>query len=100
MTLPTFAVRVEGRGRTGSVIYTEGEHTARFYWEFGGGEVVVIIDVPPPDEWDRQMTWAAGRRDATLEWIAAEVCKQVCKGCPFRIEERAIVVLEQGKATS
>jgi hypothetical protein len=95
--LPPISVRVDGGGRTGSIFYTEGEHTAHFFWEFGGGEVVAIIDVPSREEWDRRLPWAARRRKATLERIAIEVCRQVCKGCPFRIEERAIVVLEPGK---
>lgn len=78
----TYTVRIIDDGRSGRIQYAEGLlHSHEFYWEFGGGDVVVSINVPTPSEWPSALPWAEGRRTEVLERIAAVACRERCRGC-------------------
>ena len=77
----TWDVHIVTNGPHGSVIYREGPHSASFFWEFGGGEIIAIIHLTPSSEWNKQYPWAAGRRDEVLERMVSDVIRQKCRDC-------------------
>lgn len=83
-------VEIVASGPGGSATYSEGGHAYRFDWEMGTGEVVAIVYVPSPADWDARIPWAAGRRDEVLATLAREVLRQKCRGCRVEIAERWI----------
>ena len=87
-----WSVRIVTKGPFGDVIYQEGPHSASFWWEFGGGEVVAIIHVTSSSEWNEKYPWAAGRRDEVLERMVSDLIRQKCRDCVASIFE------EHGKA--
>jgi hypothetical protein len=95
-----YAVEIIEEGRSGRVRYSEGLFRSHeFYWEFGGGEAVVLIRVPTPAEWPAALPWAGGRRSEVLERVAAEVCRQRCRGCRPVVTDAWLELLEP-KATA
>ena len=74
-------------GRDGYVGYYEGPHAASFYWEFGGGDVVVILHTGQSSRWSSQHPWAADRRREILERVIQEVICQRAATCRADIDE-------------
>ena len=83
-------MEIAASGPGGSATYREGERVHRFDWELGTGDVVAIVYVPSPADWDARIPWAAGRRDEVLETLARELSRQKCRGCVVEIAERWI----------
>src|SRR5689334_4027469 len=75
-------------GRYGYVGYYEGPGAASFYWEFGGGDVVVIIHIGKASEWSGQYPWAADRRQQIMERLAQEVVRQKAPTCRADVDVR------------
>ena len=96
-----YTVKIIKEGRSGRVSYSEGLlHSHEFYWEFGGGEAVVLIKVPTPAEWSAVLPWAAARRAEILERVAIEVCRQRCRGCRPVITEAWLELMGPTSAAS
>jgi hypothetical protein len=81
-------VQITTKGPYGSVIYQEGSHSASFLWQFGGGEIIAMIQIPSPSEWNQQYPWAAGRRDEVLERVMGDVIRQKCRDCAASMTEQ------------
>ena len=67
-------------GRDGYITYLEGRHTTSFYWEFGGGDAVVIIHAGLPSPWSRQQR-------EIVERVIQEVIRQRAPSCKADIDE-------------
>lgn len=89
------SVTITEGGRTGAVIYQEGAGRLSFWWEFGGGDVVAIVNVGDEEEWRAKYPWAAGRRAEILAFVAAEVIRQKAPTCRAEIQ-RECISLRQG----
>jgi tetratricopeptide (TPR) repeat protein len=76
-------------GRDGYIGYHEGERTAPFYSEFGGGVVLAIIHIGAPADWNRLYPWAANRRLEILQRLIAEVIRQRELKCKADIDEKS-----------
>jgi hypothetical protein len=76
-------------GRDGYLGYYEGSNVASFYWELGGGNVLVIIHVGQSSAWSSRFPWAASRQREILERVAHEVIRQRAPACKADIDERA-----------
>ncbi len=63
------------QGRDGYVSFDNGQNSFDMYWEFGGGDVLAIITVPTPSEWQQQTGMPLSQRAETLEFIARQVIK-------------------------
>ena len=44
-----------------------------FYFEFGGGKTIVIVEIPSEERWDKFYAWAVGRRMEILTYVAEEL---------------------------
>ena len=68
-------VIIDGRGRSGTITYVEGQNRVRFDWELGGRDVVAIITGPSRQHWECDLEWAHGRRLEILERVAQEAIR-------------------------
>jgi hypothetical protein len=80
-------VRVAQQGRSGHVVYQEGQHTITGYQEFGGGDVVAIVSMGGVGEWRAAHGWAVDRRVDILHVIASELIRQHAPDCRADIDE-------------
>jgi hypothetical protein len=76
-------------GPSGYITYHEGSSAASFYWEFGGGDVVAIIYIGQPSEWNTQYPWATDRRSEILERVIQEVIRQRSPTCEADTDEKS-----------
>ncbi len=90
-----YAVEIFEEGRSGQIRYSEGPFRSyEFYWEFGAGDAVALISVPTPTDWPARLPWAAARRAEILDRVAAEVCRQRCRGCHPVLSDAWLELLE------
>ncbi len=93
----TRRVEITESGRSGSVVYREPASSLAFYWEFGGGGTVAIIQVSDASAWKARPSWAAGRRGEILRFVADEVIRQKAPNCRWEIDEDAgCILLREG----
>lgn len=85
-------VGYENEGRTGYVIFYRNDLTARFYYEFGGGDTVAIITIPTPERWDAETKMTLAERMTVLEFIAKRVIRDQAPGCKYFIGESDILI--------
>ncbi len=60
-------------GQYGYFFYHEGSPEIPFYWEFGGGDVVLIIRIEEPNKFGLRYPWAVERRREIFERVAQEL---------------------------
>ena len=88
-------------GPDGYIGYSEGLNSASFYWEFGGGDVLVIIHIGRPPEWSRLYPWAADRRNEILARVIQDVIRQRAPNCTADTdEESGHIYLSEQKRTA
>jgi hypothetical protein len=88
-------INIIEQGRSGKIQYIEGswfkKNTCEFYWEFGGGDTVAIINFPKTDaEWDKQYAWAAGRRMELVKDMAEQVRKKQAPSSTLKWEDGSV----------
>lgn len=74
-------------GRSGRVTYSESTGELSFYWEFGGGDVIAIVQTGTAEVWRKNYPWASARRSEILRFIAAEVRRQKAPSSRAEINE-------------
>jgi len=79
-TPPDWRVEIPTGGRDGYVSYYEGLHATSFYWEFGGGDVVVILHTGLSSPW-------SSRQREMMERVIQEVIRQRAPACKPDIDE-------------
>lgn len=82
------------QGRAGRVVFTSGLKSFEMYFEFGGGETLAVIDVPPAADWSTRTGFPLGMRRAVLEFIGECVVQdQTTRGAGrFEIHEQDISI--------
>jgi hypothetical protein len=93
MLQPDWTVEIVTNGRDGHILYRESSSVASFYWEFGGGGVIAIINVGSAVEWIEEYPWSADRRTEVLERVIKEVIRQKAPTCTAKVDERDGVIL-------
>jgi len=89
-------VTITESGRTGSVVYREAGGELSFSWEFGGRDVVAIVQPSDAASWRNPASWVAARRAAILRFVADELIRQKAPSCRAEIDETAgSIVLRQ-----
>jgi hypothetical protein len=83
-------VRVTSQGRSGDVVITLPGGDVRFWWEFGGGTCIAIVQVPDSQQWEQQDLLHHYPRVAFLEALAAEVSALQCPGARHKISENVL----------
>lgn len=67
-------------GRSGRVHYKSAEADFDLYYEFGGGDCIVCIDVPDPKDWQQHTGLPTERREEILNFIGQQVVKDQTTG--------------------
>lgn len=63
------------QGRSGTITFQNSETLFDMYYEFGGGNCVVTIFVPSPEQWENKTGLSLETREITLHQIGKEVVK-------------------------
>ena len=63
------------QGRCGHVWYESPKTRFAMYWEFGGGDVLAIIDIPPVKDWESATKLPLAERAGVLDFIARQAVK-------------------------
>ena len=88
-----FTRKVEYRssGRSGEVIYHEGDRKITFYMEMGGGNCVFYLDVPGEKDWERRTGFRLDERNSIVEHVATMTGRDQASGCRYEIRDQEIV---------
>ena len=88
-----FSRRIEytGNARSGTVIYIDNKTRLDFYYEMGGGNCMVYIDVPTEEKWEQLTNTPVSSRREILEFTAATVQTQQASNCYYEIQSNAII---------
>jgi len=83
----------EESGRSGKVVFQGEGHSFSMYWEFGGGDVVAIIDVPTEEKWEKQTGIPLIKRPEILNFIGSETVRQkLSTNGYFKLAEDSILI--------
>jgi hypothetical protein len=85
--------QLQGHGRAGSITYFEDFHEASFGWELGAADVLFIITGPPPQDWDKKLPWAIGRREEVLSRIAREIIRTNAPQCSLELTDGGVTAV-------
>ncbi|MBU6341091.1 MAG: hypothetical protein KGS48_06315 [Bacteroidetes bacterium] len=83
-------VQYRSEGRSGTVIYTEGERCINLYYEFGGGDCVAWLNVPDADHWEAETGFLLSEREDIVQFIAETVRRDQASNCRIEITENSI----------
>lgn len=79
-------------GRSGYVVYEDGEGELKFYYEFGGADCVAIIFVPSVNDWTDITKRKLSERHDILNFVAEESLKIQAPNCKFVISDNSIEI--------
>lgn len=82
----------EEDGRSGRVGFEGEGRSFSMYWEFGGGDVVAIIDVPPPAMWEVQTHIPLEKRLPILNFIGSETVRQKAPSCRYVLNDKTMYI--------
>lgn len=88
-------VSYDDQGRCGYVNFLGKKTVHRFYWEFGVGNPLVVIDIPTVALWEKQTNLPLAIRMPVLEFIGKQAVRDKADGHQFRIDDNAIVILRE-----
>jgi hypothetical protein len=80
-------VRIEERGREGTVHHRDEHGTLSFYKEIGGGHVVASVRVGTRSDWERHHRWALAQREEIIARVASECIRQRAPNCRAEMDE-------------
>jgi hypothetical protein len=92
-----WSVECEPAGQSGYFFYHEGTRELPLYWEYGGGDIVVVVRADDASKLTTRHPWIVGREREILERVAGEVVRRRAPTCRAEIDEKAfsIYVREQ-----
>lgn len=73
-------LRYVSQGRSGSIIFQNDQTSFEMWWEFGGGNVLAIIDIPTESQWTGRTKLPQEHRDGVLRFIAEQVIEDQAGG--------------------
>ena len=81
-------------GRSGKVIYRDAHGDIGFYYEFGGGECVAVINIPTVENWTAETGRSTTERDKILRFVAERTTRDQTKSGSWRIRAHWIEILQ------
>jgi len=74
-------VRLEGNpklryvdmGRGGTIYYESPDAQFNMWWEFGGGNALVIVDIPTEEQWEARTKLPLNQRQKVLTFIGEQI---------------------------
>ena len=75
---PKLRITTEGRG--GTIYYDSETSHFNMWWEFAGGNALVIIDIPTEEHWTARTQLPFEQRDIVLRFIGEQVVESQTRG--------------------
>lgn len=74
-------IRIEGNpklrysdyGRGGTIYFESPDTQFDMWWEFAGGDALVIVDIPTPEQWEERTKLPLERREYVLTFIGEQI---------------------------
>lgn len=67
-------------GRSGYIYYSDGFKDIPFYYEFGGGDCQLCIDIPDKNNWEKETNTLLSKREEILHFVGKNVIKDKFTG--------------------
>ena len=83
----------EGRG--GYVIYKDEVGELKFFFEYGGGNCVVIIYVPSINDWANKTKRPLTQRQTVLTFVAERSIKDQAHNCSYSLSNICIEIFRK-----
>ncbi len=84
-------LRYENDGRGGTVWFENYDTRFSMWWEFAGGDALVILAVPAPAQWEAETQLPLSSRTETLTFIGEQiVADHISEGGSFIIGENVV----------
>ena len=77
-------------GREGYVVYKDSIGLLKFYFEFGGGDCVAVVQVPAAENWESVTSRSLHTRSSLLEYLANELARTEMKNGSWVMREHCI----------
>ena len=91
----TRKVTFTSEGRSGAVIYIEGDTRITFYYELGGAGCIAWIDIPAVAAWEQATGLSIDRRDEIIAFVAQQAHDRQAPGSVIQISETSIALMKQ-----
>ena len=99
-SLDDWSVECKPFGQHGYFFYHERSRELPFYWEYGGGDVVVIIRFEEPAKFSLRYPWAVEHKREILGRVAQEVIRQQAPTCRADIDEQGLCIYVREKVAA
>jgi hypothetical protein len=86
-------VYYDNKGKAGDVYFNWDGIVLKFPFEFGGGNVLAIIDVPSPEHWVAKTGLPVDQRNQVLDFIAQRVIRDQAPNHLYEITDDYINIL-------
>lgn len=83
-------ISYENYGRSGYVIYTQGDQTVKFEMEYGGGNCVFYLIIPTVSNWEKETGFQLSQRHDILEKVAMQTQRDQASTCRYEISDQYI----------
>lgn len=77
-------------GRSGYIIYKEGQSRITFFFEYGGGNCVAIIYIPAIHEWENKTKRPLADRETIVRFVAEQCVKDKAPACTYILSDNCI----------
>ena len=85
-------LRYQNSGRGGTFWYENGPITFDMWWEFAGGDALVIVDIPPPERWEARTKLPLAVRMNVLTFIGENIVAKHASGGSFLIGDNVLTI--------
>lgn len=79
-------------GRGGYVSFNKYKYIYDFPWEFGGGDALVVIEVPTEPHWEAATGLPLSERAEILEYMGRRVTDEKARGHRYEVKHDSIVI--------
>ncbi len=73
-------LRYSSEGRGGTIWFESDETQFDMWWEFAGGDAIVIVDIPTKEQWVARTRLPLERREGTLRFIGEQIVNDRLSG--------------------
>lgn len=73
-------LRYSDQGRGGTIWYEAADKQFDMWWEFAGGDALVILDIPTAEQWEARTKIPLSSRDQVLHFIGEQVVEDKISG--------------------
>lgn len=90
-------LRYEDSGRGGTIWFESRETRFDMWWEFAGGDALVIVDIPTEEQWEARTKLPLEQRESTLTFIGEQIVQDKIFGEGSFIIGHNVLTLYAGK---